>query len=157
MKKYLLAMANYNMQANLYIAKLLSGITADELDKDRGSFAKSIRGLYQHIAEADAFFLDIMAKQLPKHDIKHFEVSKNAGFTEVAAIIEAIDKEFIRLLSELDESELETTFDFFGQPSTIAGSVVRWSSQALHHRGQLSQIFDSMHIEHDLMRAPSPK
>jgi len=156
--------ARYNLESNRAVYKILSGLSAEERNRDRGSFYGSLCGLFRHVMGGTYFFLEMFRDavagnaaalkalgampQVPETD------PDEAGWTELGRTLERLDGAYVALAESLGEAglKLPVKLDWYGgKPDSVPVSFML--SQLLvhntHHRGQISQILDTLKIEHD--------
>jgi uncharacterized damage-inducible protein DinB len=162
--------AKHNQAVNRLIYDLLDKISNDDREKDRGSYYGSLSGLFRHIIGGSQYYLKLYKKPLVN----------NAGVAEKISAIENLPKLPVGPLSEAQWKELEpvmTAIDaacisvaevmkeynlnlqvnvdwYHGNPASVP--LFFMLSQLLvhniHHRGQISQILDSLKIKNDFSR-----
>jgi len=158
--------AKYNKAGNKTIFDILSQISNDEREKDRGSYYGSLSGLLSHILGGTKFFLGMYKgalgdgaafKAISAVDSVHFsakgKLSENQ-WKELGTALEAVDSAYVNMAEALTEADmaLPVTIDWYsGNPGSVPLSFML--SQLLvhntHHRGQISQILDSLKIDND--------
>jgi uncharacterized damage-inducible protein DinB len=155
--------AAYNQAANAAVLALLNTLSADEREKDRGSYFKSLSGLMQHIGGATAVFCGMFktalantaaAKALePVLDIKFPEGTlSEAQWKQLASDVATADKSLLDFCTALSAADLDTPVAYFtGNPPTVPLSfmLTKLAVHNTHHRGQVSQILDELKIDHD--------
>jgi len=159
--------ANYNREGNKIIYGLLSKMSNDDREKDRGSFCGSLSELFRHNIGATQYFLGLYKTSLTGNAAAVKAISATESlpklpdgtltetqWKELEAVAEAVDAAYIAMAEALNESDmsLPVKIDWFGgNPESVPLSFML--SQLLvhntHHRGQISQILDSLRIEHD--------
>ncbi|MDR2921721.1 MAG: damage-inducible protein DinB [Treponema sp.] len=159
--------AKYNQAGNKTIMELLDKIGHDEREKDRGSFYKSLSGLFRHIMGGTRFFLGMYKTALSGNAAAVKAISaietlpsfpegmlNESQWREVESAAAAIDAAYIAMTESLKESDfkLPVKIDWYGgNPSSVPLSFML--SQLVvhntHHRGQISQILDSLTIAND--------
>jgi uncharacterized damage-inducible protein DinB len=159
--------AKYNQSGNKAIFGLLDKMCNDDREKDRGSFYGSLSGLFRHLIGGTYFFLGMYKAAL----------GSNAAALKAISAIETLPKLPEGVLSETQWKELETAVNvvdtaYTGMAEALSDSdltlpvKVEWYggnpasvplsfmlSQLVvhntHHRGQISQILDSLKIDND--------
>jgi len=159
--------ARYNQAGNKAILDLLNKMDNDDREKDRGSFYRSLSGLFRHIMGGTRFFLGMYKSVL----------SNNAAALKALAVIETlpqfpegtltevqwkelqsaantIDAAYIGMTEALSKSDFDLPVKiewYGGNPASVPLSFML--SQLVvhntHHRGQISQILDSLEIAND--------
>jgi uncharacterized damage-inducible protein DinB len=159
--------AKYNQAGNKAVMELLGKIGHDEREKDRRSFYKSLSGLFRHILDGTRFFLGMYKtalggnaaalralsaiETLPKYPEGDLNETQ---WKEVESAAAAIDAAYIAMAESLNESDfkLPVKVDWYGgNPASVP--LLFMLSQLVvhntHHRGQISQILDSLTIAND--------
>jgi uncharacterized damage-inducible protein DinB len=159
--------AKYNQAGNKVILELLGTAGHEEREKDRGSFYKNLSGLFRHIMGATRFFLGMYKTALSGNaaalkalsaietlpDVPEGALNETQ-WKELESVAEAIDAAYIAMAESLSESDfkLPVKIDWYGgNPASVPLSFML--SQLVvhntHHRGQISQILDSLTIAND--------
>jgi len=159
--------AKYNQAGNKTIFGLLDKMSNDEREKDRGSFYGSLSGLFRHIIGATRFFLGLYKASLSGNSVALKAISaietlpklpegalNAAQWKELESVINTIDAAYVGMAEVLSESDLNLPVKvewYGGNPATVPLSFML--SQLVvhntHHRGQISQILDSLKIDND--------
>jgi uncharacterized damage-inducible protein DinB len=162
MKEYLILLSQYNKAADDAILGLVGNMPAEELNKDRGSFAKSLIGLIDHLAGSNVFFETVLKDGFPnvkslshKYSAHKMEFGK-INFPEpdkLKDVLTVTDKALIEAAKAFSEKDFEKEIRFKGFKGEMVQKTallyLRLINHATHHRGQISQILDEMKIEHD--------
>jgi uncharacterized damage-inducible protein DinB len=160
--------AKYNEQSNAAVVKLLSSLSNDEREKERGSYYKSLSGLVRHIAGGTMFFCsafkDVSTHPTVKRAFEPLETIGNfiasigsdkiteAQWRELVETIAKVDKVLVDFCSAINDADLQAPVKWFsGNPPTVPLAFMLSSLYAhnTHHRGQVSQILDELKIEHN--------
>jgi uncharacterized damage-inducible protein DinB len=159
--------AKYNQAGNKAIFGLLDKMNNDEREKDRGSFYGSLSGLFRHIAGGTRFFLGMYKTALSGNAAAVKALSEiealpklpegaisEAQWKEIEPTINAVDTAYIAMTEALKESDFGLPVQvkwYGGNPDSVPLSFML--SQLVvhntHHRGQISQILDSLKIDND--------
>ena len=156
--------AKYNQAGNKAIYDILSGMSNEEREKDRGSYYKSLSGLFYHILGGTWYFLSMFKTALTDNAAALKAISlppmpaegpfNGDQWKQLGETQEAIDAAYIGMAEALSESDLKLPVKiewYGGNPGTVPLSFLL--SQLLvhntHHRGQISQILDSLKIDND--------
>jgi uncharacterized damage-inducible protein DinB len=165
--KEALMYAKYNQAGNKTIFDLLNKMSNEEREKDRASFYGSLSGLYRHLAGGTRFFLGLYKTALAGNAAASKAISaieslpaipKDAltevQWKELGEATAKIDEAYIKVAEALSEGDmaLPVKIEWYGgNPASVPLSFML--SQLLvhntHHRGQISQILDSLKIEND--------
>ena len=166
--------AKYNQAGNKSVYSILSAMSNEEREKDRGSYYGSLSGLVRHILGGTKFFLGMYKgaladggansgadsaalKAVSAADAVPFPAKgelSESQWKELGAALEAADAAYINMAEALTEADMPrpVKIDWYGgNPASVPLSFML--SQLVvhntHHRGQLSQILDSLKIEND--------
>jgi uncharacterized damage-inducible protein DinB len=159
--------AKYNQAANKVILDLLNKLSNDDREIDRGSFYGSLSGLFRHILGSIRFFLGMYKTALGGNaaalkaisaieTLPQFPEGKlnETQWSELQSAATVIDTAYIAMAQALNESDLRLPLKtewYGGNPASVPLSFML--SQLVvhntHHRGQISQILDSMVIAND--------
>ena len=164
--------AKYNQAGNRAIYGILSSLTGEEREKERGSYYGSLSGLLRHILGGTKFFLGMYKGALADDSGANSAAFKalsgvdnisslpdkgvlNEGrWKELGAALEAVDAAYVNMAQALTEEDLSRPVKinwYGGNPASVPLSFML--SQLVvhnaHHRGQISQILDSLKIEND--------
>jgi len=166
--------AKYNQAGNKAIFDILNAMSNEEREKDRGSYYGSLSGLLRHILGGTKFFLGMYKGALADGGansgansaaLKAVSAADGVPFPakgglsenqwkELGSALEAVDSAYISMAEALAEADLSrpVKIDWYGgNPESVPLSFML--SQLLvhntHHRGQISQILDSLKIEND--------
>jgi uncharacterized damage-inducible protein DinB len=166
MKENYLTIAKYNEEANKTIAKILGKLSNEDREKNRKSFYGSLSGLFRHNMGATAYFLSLFIETVESNAEARRALAPLAKFKDfkgkltedqwkkLVSFSKIADKAFVDFISALNENDFEAPIklDWYkGKPATVP---MRFMLQQLtvhniHHRGQISQILDSLKIEND--------
>jgi uncharacterized damage-inducible protein DinB len=164
MKDTLLMYARYSKRADAAVVELLDKLSVDELNVDRKSYYKSLAGLMAHTVGGTAYFLGLFKPAGPTaakvltalEGLSCPEGDKltQAHWGEMKRFAAAGDQAMIDYVQAASEAELsaKVKIDWFGgNPGTVTVAFLLSSCfvHGTHHRGQISQILDSMGVEHD--------
>jgi len=159
--------AKYNQAGNKTIFGLLDKMSNDEREKDRGSFYGSLSGLFRHIIGGTRFFLGLYKASLSGNAAAIKAISgieslpklpegalSVAQWKELESVINTIDTAYVVMAEALNDSDLNLPVKvewYGGNPASVPLSFML--SQLVvhntHHRGQISQILDSLKIDND--------
>ena len=163
--------AKYNQAGNKAIYNILNSMSNEEREKDRGSYYGSLSGLLRHVLGGTKFFLGMYKgalvdgartdsaalKAVSAADSVPFPAEgelSESQWKELGSALEAVDAAYINMAQALTEAELSrpVKIDWYGgNPESVPLSFML--SQLVvhntHHRGQISQILDSLKIEND--------
>ncbi|MHC6203549.1 DinB family protein [Breznakiellaceae bacterium SP9] len=171
MKDQFLIIAKYNQTANVAALDILDKLSNDEREKDRGSYYGSLSGLARHIVGGTLFFQSIFKGALGANQEAVKAIASAEGYTVPEGALDAVkwsalraasvkaDAAFVQLVSVLSEADLSTTVpvNFYkGNPAAVPLWFLfqNLTVHNTHHRGQLSQILDSLKISNDYSGIP---
>jgi uncharacterized damage-inducible protein DinB len=164
MKKTLVMYAQYTQRANASVVALLDKLSLEELNADRKSYYKSLAGLMVHAVGGTAYFLGLFKGAAPSSSspLKALQglscpegdrlaAPQWAELKRYAAAADQAMLDFVKAASEAELSAMVKIDWFGGKPDAVPVAYLLHSSfvHGTHHRGQISQILDSMGIEHD--------
>ncbi|MDR0388895.1 MAG: DinB family protein [Spirochaetaceae bacterium] len=165
MKELFISFAKYNKEADKTVYAILDGLSNDEREKDRGSYYKSLSGLFVHCLGGTVFILGLLKEALknsPAREaltvLESVTVPQKSLDAEqwkaLGAAFEKADDACIDLVSALREEDLkaQVTLSWYkGNPPSVpvAFLIQGLITHGIHHRGQISQILDSLKIKND--------
>ena len=159
--------AKYNQAANKTIYGILNEMSNDEREKDRGSYYDSLSGLLRHILGGTMFFLGLFKSPLEGNAgaLKAISVMDGISFPaegqlnetqwkEFGAVLEVIDAAYVGIAEALTDADLPLPIkvDWYGgNPASTPLSFMlsQLMVHGTHHRGQISQILDSIKVDND--------
>jgi uncharacterized damage-inducible protein DinB len=165
MKELFVIFAKQNEEADKAFVSILNGMSNDEREKNRKSYYGSLSGLARHVMGGTYFFLGMfkealadneaamkalegLAKAQTFHDVKKLD---EAQWKKFSAGLKIVDKAYIDFTAALSDEDLKKQVKWFGKPATVPLSFALQALVAhnIHHRGQISQILDSLKIDND--------
>ena len=164
--KEALVFAKYNQSGNRIIYDILSKMSNDDREKDRGSYYGSLSGLFCHIVGATFYFLGMYKEVLGNNNdalkalavINGLSVPEgnlnDAQWKELKSVMDAVDAAYVQMAEALSQADmaLPLKIDWYGgNPPDMPLSVMihQLVVHNTHHRGQVSQILDSLKIDND--------
>ncbi|MDR0759375.1 MAG: damage-inducible protein DinB [Treponema sp.] len=166
MKEIFLTFARYNREGNQTVVSMLNELTYEERDKDRGSFYKSLSGLLTHVLGGTVFFLR-MFKTAVLHNVAAVQALASlegivipdgklseAQWKQLTADIAVADDAFVNFAAALTDADMKAPVKlewYAGNPPSVPLSFMlqQLTVHGTHHRGQISQILDSLAIAND--------
>jgi len=162
--------AKYNQAGNKAIYNILNSLSNEEREKGRGSYYGSLSGLLRHILGGTKFFLGMYKgaladsgadsaalKVVSDVDSVPFPAEgelSESRWKELGTALETVDAIYINMAEALTEADLSRPVKiewYGGNPESVPLSFML--SQLVvhntHHRGQISQILDSLKIDND--------
>lgn len=163
MKEVLLMYARYTQRANASVIALLDGLTVKARNEDRKSYYKSLSGLASHVAGAALYFHGLFRAAVPAaakalKATEGVQIAEGrmtaAQWSDLKKACAAADQATIDLVRSLTEAELASPvkLDWYGgKPDAVPLCFLlhQLYVHGVHHRGQISQILDSLGVEHD--------
>jgi uncharacterized damage-inducible protein DinB len=157
--------AKYNQAVNREIYNLLSKMSNEEREKDRGNYFGSLSGLFRHTLGGIFYFLSIFKTALKNNTVASKAIAglptmpeegplSEAQWKELGQTLEKTDAAYVDMAEALSEPDLRLPVEldwYSGNPASVSLSFML--SQLLvhntHHQGQISQILDSLKIDND--------
>jgi uncharacterized damage-inducible protein DinB len=166
MKKIFLAFAKANEESNKAIAGILTKLSNDEREKGRKSYYGSLSGLFRHNIGGTVYFLltikesvhgNAEASKSLEPLAKYADINGKLTETQwknVATACKTADKALVQFISNLKDEDFETPVKinwYKGKPPTVPlwFMLEQLTAHNAHHRGQISQILDSLKIDND--------
>ena len=166
MKEIFLAFAKANEEANKAIAGILGKLSNEDREKNRKSFYKSLSGLYLHVGGGSMYFLSLFKAAVPDNaeaqkallPLGKIEDLRGklteAQWKKAVSNTKIVDKAYVDFFSALSEQDFQAPvkIDWYkGKPPSVPlwFMVEQLVAHNLHHRGQISQILDTLKIEND--------
>ena len=166
MNKIFLAFAKHNEEANKTIAGILGKLSNDDREKDRKSYYKSLSGLFVHNIGGTAYFLSLFKAAVPDNanaqkalePLAKMEELKGklteAQWKKAVALCKIADKALVDFIGALSDKDFEAPVKvawYKGKPPSVPlwFMLEQLTSHNIHHRGQISQILDSLKIDND--------
>jgi uncharacterized damage-inducible protein DinB len=163
-RRHFSLLARYNRDANIVLLDLLSGVSSDELCRERGSYFGSIQGILDHIIAGDINWLrrfrELFGKDEPLNRDRLLPAGHEwtlyvfPGFGEYSRARSEVDAVFIDWIRIADTSRFGEVLRY----KDSHGNARRYYFREIldhvfnhqtHHRGQVSQILDEMGVKHD--------
>jgi uncharacterized damage-inducible protein DinB len=156
--------AKYNEAGNRAVYDILSKLGNEEREKDRGSYYGSLSGLLRHVIGGTRFFLGMYGAVLGSKAAGALNVLDAASWPDgtlteeqwekLGRTLETVDRAYVNMAAALTEQDLSLPLKtewYGGNPAEVPLSFML--SQLVlhntHHRGQISQILDSLKIDND--------
>lgn len=166
MKEVFVTFAKYNEEADKAVVSILDKLSNDDREKNRKSYYGSLSSLTRHVLGGTVFFLGLFKDALSKNaaaqkaiaSLAKVELVKEKKITEdqwkkVVAGLKIADKAYVDFTAALSDKDLETPvkIDWFKGKSDVPLSFMLENliAHGTHHRGQISQILDSLKIDND--------
>ena len=166
MKAIFLSFAKYNEEADKTVAGILGKLSNEDREKDRKSYYKSLSELFRHCIGATAYFLSLFKEAVPDNagaqkalaPLAKMEELKGklseAQWKKAVAFSKIADKALVDFISALGEKDFEAPVKiewYKGKPPSVPLRFMlqQQLTHNAHHRGQISQILDSLKIDND--------
>jgi uncharacterized damage-inducible protein DinB len=166
MKEIFLSFARYNEEANKTIAGILDKLTNDDREKSRKSYYGSLSGLFMHNTGGTVYFLSLFGAAVPGNaeaqkalaPLAKVEELKGkldeAGWKKALSNAKIVDKALVGFIEALKDKDFEAPvkIDWYGgKPAEVPLRFMLQQHVAhnIHHRGQISQVLDSLKIDND--------
>ena len=164
MDKTLLMYARYNLRANAAIIALLDRLSIEELNKDRKSYYKSLSGLMTHVLGGATYFFGLFRSAAPSAskaleradglscpEGEALSASQWSEFKRAASLCDELMIDFVEAASDAELSASVKIDWYGGKPDAVPLAFLLhcYFVHGTHHRGQISQVLDSMDVEHD--------
>jgi uncharacterized damage-inducible protein DinB len=160
--------ARYSQAGNKTIYGILSKMSNEDREKDRGSYYNSLSGLFRHVVAGTRFFLEMYKAALEKSNaaaVKAISTAEafpmppegklsEAQWKELESIMKGGDAAYTGMAEALSDSDLKLPVKvewYGGNPATVPLSFMlsQLTVHNTHHRGQISQILDSLKIDNN--------
>lgn len=155
-------LARYNAHANAEMNKVLSTLTPEEWETDRGGYFPSFRSLTGHLYTADVVWMVRFTGLRPLATVKGspFDFPPSFGelpfgsFGEYENLRTLIDQKLIALTEEITAEDCVAELGYRnsrGEAHTknVGGLLVHLFNHSTHHRGQISVLLDQMKKPND--------
>ena len=167
MKDFFVNFARANEEADKAIVTILDKMTNVDREKTRKSYYGSLSGLARHVLGGTCYFLGLFKESVANNAKAQKALASLAkivtpeakklgeeDWAMVTAGIKAADKAYIDFVSALDDEALSAQVKidrYGGKPATVPVSFMlqQLVAHGIHHRGQISQILDSLKIDND--------
>jgi uncharacterized damage-inducible protein DinB len=166
MKELFVTFAQYSEDADKAVTGILDKMTNEDREKSRKSYYGSLSGLYRHLLGGTVFFLGMFKDAVPKNSaagkalaplgkIEMFQGKLTEDqWKKAAAGMKAADKAYLAFVSSLSEEDLKAPVKinwYNGKPPAVPlyFMLQQLTAHGTHHRGQISQILDSLKIDND--------
>ena len=165
MKEILAAMADYNAKAFDALDDLLAAIPAPLRSKDMGVYFKSIDGIMEHMAWAQALWLQRFASfgryacleesLLIKRPLDELKAELKGDSGRILALLRETSALLVGFIKELPEGELTRRVRYRTTGGdelerTFWHTIMQVLNHGTHHRGELSAILDMNGVKNDI-------
>ena len=167
MKEVFLAFAKANEESDKAVLAILNKMNHADLVKNRKSYYGSLAGLASHVLGGTYYFLGLFREAAAKNAgalkaldaLAKVTLPEGKKLTEdqwkkLAAAFKTVDKAYVDFIQALDEKEFSSPVKlnwYKGKPAEVPlyFMLQQLSAHGVHHRGQISQILDSLKIDND--------
>ena len=166
MKEVFLSFAKFNEEANKTIAGILGKMSNDDREKDRKSYYKSLSELFRHNTGATAYFLSLFREAVADNaealkalaPLAKLEELKGklseAQWKTALSNAKIADKALVDFIAALKDKDFDAPVKINWYKDKPPAVPLRFMLQQqvthnVHHRGQISQILDSLKIDND--------
>ena len=157
--------AKYSQAGNKAVYTILDGMSNDEREKDRGSYYGSLSGLVCHVIGGTCFFMGMFKASLAGNAAAIKAIDSlptmppegplsEAQWKEVGKALAAADAAYVAMAGALSGADLQlpVKIDWYGgNPAQVplCFMLSQLTVHNTHHRGQISQVLDSLKIDND--------
>ena len=167
MKEIFLAYAKANEDSDKAVLAILNKMSNDDREKNRRSYYGSLSGLARHVLGGTYYFLSMFTESiagnpaaqkilesLAKLDFPKAKKLDEADWKKTAANFKTVDKAYVDFISALNDKDFSAPVKvnwYKGKPDSVPlyFMLQQLVSHGVHHRGQISQILDSLKIDND--------
>ena len=166
LKKIFLPFAKHNEEADKTITLILGKLSNDDREKDRKSYYKSLSELYRHVAGGTIYFLSLFKDAVASNAEAQKALAPLAKFEELKGKLsedqwkkavtqcKTADKALVDFVNALSDKDFDAPvkLDWYkGKPPSapLWFMLEQLVEHNTHHRGQISQILDSLKIDND--------
>ncbi len=164
MKEVLVALAEYNSDANKKLVSILEGVSDAILGEDQGSYYKSVLGTLEHIAAGEIGWLkkfagffpyaSLSGKRLIVEDMDAIKASFKDKPAALYAILAEADALYVAFVKESDPSQYEQRVSYVNYKGeklekTYWNLILHILNHATHHRGEISALLDRKGVAND--------
>lgn len=165
MKEVLSAMAAYNAKAFDALLDILSALPPPLRSKDTGAYFKSIDGTIEHMAWAQALWLQRFASfgrfacleesPLVARPLDELKAELKGDSGRLAALLRDTSALLARFIGELPEEEFDRRVRYRTTGGdelerTFWHTIMQVLNHGTHHRGELSAILDMNGVKNDM-------
>ena len=167
MKEVFVTFARANEESDKAIISILDKMSNEDREKSRKSYYGSLSGLARHILGGTFFFIGLFKDAVSENSaaqkaigaLSKVQMSEAKKLDEdewkkLTANFKIADKAYIDFVSALKDEDFSAPvkIDWYkGKPAEVPLSFMlqQLVSHGIHHRGQISQILDSLKIDND--------
>jgi uncharacterized damage-inducible protein DinB len=162
-KEIYLMLAKHNQDVNNKVCGIISKLSREDREKDRGNYYGSLSSLTGHILGGMLYFFGLFrsalpsvstALELPKSVIVPEGGMSDDQWKEFCVSMDTAGRALLNFSLSLKESDLKVPVkvDWFGgTPPSLPINFMfhRLYEHGTHHRGQVAQILDEMKVDND--------
>ena len=167
MKGTYLIFAKANEESDKEVVSILSKMNNVEREKNRKSYYGSLSNLTKHVLGGTVFLLSLLRESVAKNSkaIKALDLLANIKIPEAKKLkeddwkalclgLKTANKAYIDFISALTDKDFTAPVKinwYKGKPASVPVYFMlqQLISHGLHHRGQISQILDSLKIDNE--------
>jgi uncharacterized damage-inducible protein DinB len=167
MKEVYLNFARANEEADKAVIGIMDKMSNEDRQKSRKSYYKSLSGLALHVLGGTTYFLSLFRDSVAKNAkaLKALDLLSKVKMPEgkklseedwetVKTNFKLVDKAYIDFVTALNDEDFSAPVKinwYKGKPAEVPLSFMlqQLISHGIHHRGQISQVFDSLKIDND--------
>lgn len=167
MKEIFIPLVKFNNEANKAVGDILDKMSDADRERNRKSYYGSLSGLYRHIIGGTYYFLSLMGKAakdnatalkalapLAKVELPKGKKLSGEQWKMAEAAKKIVDKALIAFVEALEEKDYAAMVEipfYKGKPPAVPLHFLlqMLNAHGVHHRGQISQILDSLKIDND--------
>ncbi|MDR1319365.1 MAG: DinB family protein [Treponema sp.] len=165
-KEIFVHFAKYNEEADRAVVSILDKMSQEDREKNRKSFYGSLSGLARHALGGTFFFLGMFRESVAHNgaalkalgplagvELFHDKKISEAQWKKVAGDFKTVDKAYVGFVSALSEEDLDAPvkISWYKGKSQVPlyFMLQQLTAHGIHHRGQISQVLDSLKIDND--------
>ena len=167
MENVFISFARANEESDKAFIAILNEMSNEDREKNRKSYYGSLSSLTRHVMGGTFYFLSLFTETVANNPaaLKALEPFGKIEFPKakklseedwkkVVADLKIVDKAYIEFVSALKDKDfsLPVKIDWYkGKPPTVPlyFMLQQLVAHNIHHRGQISQILDSLKIDND--------
>jgi uncharacterized damage-inducible protein DinB len=165
MKEIYVQFMKHNQAANKAVFALLDGLSNDEREAPRGSYYDSLSGLARHIAGGSCYMGGILRGAVasnaaalkalsPLDGLKRAPEGRLSAeqWADIGRTLSVADAALVAFAEALNDADLSAPLKWFAdKPASVPLSFMMSNLiiHGAHHRGQVSQILDTLKIDND--------
>jgi uncharacterized damage-inducible protein DinB len=161
----MLMLAKYNKECDQTLYDILSKMTCEERERDRGGYYKSLADMFRHVLGGTHYILGLCRPALNKgayealgawdsNAVPEGPFKSDEQWANLGAIMERLNTGYAAMTESLSKEDLllPVKIEWYnGNPDSVPLSFLlhNLSIHGIHHRGQISQVLDTQKIDND--------